>query len=182
MLDERKFARFRPTAEPGRMVFTVPEDGLCLSTFLLLRPRGHPERVLVGRLDPTAPWARIGGLDASRAKQWSEGWMLPSSQLLYYESPEESARRVAHEQLGVELAKLPTPILMSDTTARSASALGNFHWDMGFVYLLDGYSEEPPHHPAWKELRFVEVSRTHRREFVRSQEDVLHLAGMDAAV
>lgn len=179
--ESRKFARFRPTAEVDRMVFEVPEDGLCLSTFLLLRPRDHPDRVLLGRIDPKGSWAHIGGVDASRAKQWTGGWMLPSSQLLYYESPEESARRIAREQLGVELADLPTPILMSDSEQRPAAAKGNLHWDIGFVFVIDGFTGEPPRHPAWTELNFVEVAQIPRRDFVRSQQDVLQLAGMPCA-
>ena len=181
MPEERKFARFRPTAEPDRMVFTVPEDGMCVSTFLLLRPRGHSDRVLVGRLDPAAPWGHLGALDPRRAEMWSKGWMLPSSQLTYYESPEASARRIAQEQLGLELGELPAPLLMSDTTRRATGPPENLHWDMGFAYVLDGFPEEPPRHSAWKELRFISVGRTPRNEFVRGQEDVLWLAGMNCA-
>jgi ADP-ribose pyrophosphatase YjhB (NUDIX family) len=181
MPEERKFARFRPAADADQMVFQVPEDGLCLSTFLVLRPKGHQEKVLVGHLKPGTVWGHIGAIDARRAELWSKGWMLPSSQLAYYESPEDSARRIAREQLGIELAQLPTPILMSDSEQRSTALPGSLHWDMGFVYVLDGFSEEPPQHPAWAELRFVDVSKVPRREFVRSQDDVVRLAGLKAA-
>jgi ADP-ribose pyrophosphatase YjhB (NUDIX family) len=178
LAEERKFARFRPKAEPDRFVFTVPEDGLCISTFLVIRPRGHPEQALLGRINPEGPWAHIGGLDASRAKQWSVGWMLPSSQLVYYESPEESARRIAREQLGIELAKLPVPLLMSDSDQRPRAAPGDLHWDMGFVYVIDDHSGPPPRLSAWTDLRFVDVSQTRRQDYVRSHQDVLALAGM----
>lgn len=181
MPQERKFARFRRTAEADRMVFQVPEDGLCLSTFLVLRPKGHREQVLLGHLDPAANWGSIGAVDAHRAELWAKGWMLPSSQLAYYESPDESARRIAREQLGIELAKLPAPILMSDSEQRPNSPVGNFHWDMGFVYLLDGRPASPPRHPAWTELRYMEVSQVRHRELVRSQGDVLQLAGLRCA-
>ncbi|MGA7860272.1 MAG: hypothetical protein WCB19_00240 [Thermoplasmata archaeon] len=181
MADDRKFARFRPQADAERMVFAVPEDGLCLSTFLVLRSRGYPDRVLLGHLNPDARWAHIGALDARRAALWSKGWMLPSSQLVYYESPDQSARRIAREQLGLELTELPPPLLMSDSERRPGAAEGDLHWDIGFAYLLDGYPEGPPRHPAWTELRFVEVSKTPAREFVRSQDDVLRLAGMPCA-
>ncbi len=181
MAEERKFARFRPTAQTDRMVFAVPTDGLCLSTFLVIRPRGQPDRVLVGRIDPAGPWAHIGGLDPSRAHQWSTGWMLPSCQLLYYEAPEESAHRIAREQLGVELSPLPTPLLMSDSDQRPTAAKGDLHWDIGFVYVIDNFSDRPPHHSAWTDLRFVEVSMTRRTDYVRSHQDVLRLAGMPCA-
>jgi ADP-ribose pyrophosphatase YjhB (NUDIX family) len=181
MAEDRKFARFRPRAEPDRLVFTVPEDGLCISTFLVIRPRHHPEQALLGRINPDAPWVHIGGLDASRAKQWSVGWMLPSSQLLYYESPEESARRIAREQLGIELENLSAPHLMSDSDQRPRAAPGDLHWDMGFVYVIDDHPGPPPRHAAWADLQFVEVSKTRRQDFVRSHQDVLALAGMPTA-
>lgn len=181
MAEERKFTRLRPIAEPGRMVFSVPTDGLCLSTFLVIRPKGQPGRALLGHINPTGPWAHIGGLDAARAQQWSGGWMLPSSQLLYYESIEESARRIAREQLGMDLGTLPPPLLMSDSEQRPTAAKGNLHWDIGFVYVIDGRSDQPPSHPAWTDLRFVEVAKTTGREYVRSHQDVLRLAGMACA-
>jgi ADP-ribose pyrophosphatase YjhB (NUDIX family) len=181
MEKERKFARFRPKADADRMVFTVPEDGLCLSTFLLLRPRDHPDRVLLGHLNPEGPWAHIGALDARRAALWSKGWMLPSSQLVYYETPDESARRIAREQLGLELAKLPAPLLMSDSDQRPTAVVGDLHWDIGYVYVMDGLPDQPPQHPAWTELRFVDVARISRKELVRAQDDVLRLAGMPCA-
>lgn len=181
MSEERKFARFRPKPEPARMVFAVPEDGLCLSTFLVFRPRGRPNEVLLGHLRPGPDWAHIGAVDAHRAETWSQGWMLPSSQLVYYESPEDSARRIAREQLGVELAGLPTPFLMSDSEPRAHAAEGSLHWDMGFVYVIDGRLDTPPVHPAWTELRFVDATKVARGEFVRSQDDVLRLAGIPVA-
>jgi 8-oxo-dGTP pyrophosphatase MutT (NUDIX family) len=181
MTESRQFARFRRQALADRMVYVVPKDGLCLSTFLLLRPRGDTGRVLVGHLNPDAAWDHIGAVDARRAQLWSKGWMLPSSQLVYYESPEDSARRIAQEQLGLTLRSLPSPLLMSDSEQRPDAAPGDLHWDMGFVYVLDGFSEPPPRHPAWRELRFLEVAKTPRAEFVRSQADVLQLAGMLSA-
>jgi ADP-ribose pyrophosphatase YjhB (NUDIX family) len=181
MAENRKFARFRVHAEPDRMVFTVPEDGLCISTFLVFKPRGRPDQALLGRINADGPWAHIGGLDASRAKDWSIGWMLPSSQLLYYESPEESARRIAREQLGIELGKVPVPLLMSDSDQRPRAAPGDLHWDMGFVYVIDDHSGPPPRHPAWTDLRFIEVAKTRRQDYVRSHQDVLALAGMPTA-
>lgn len=179
-MEERRFTRFRPTAEPERMVFTVPEDGMCLSTFLLLHPRSDPHRVLVGRLDPNASWGHLGALDARRAAHCSKGWMLPSSQLVQYETPEASAHRIAREQLGVELATLPAPILMSDSEHRAGAPAGDRHWDIGFVYRLEGPAT-PPAHPAWSELRYLEVGKTPRGDFVRAQGDVLELAGVPPA-
>lgn len=181
MTEDRKFARFRAASNLDRLVYTVPPDGLCLSTFLLLRPGNHPDRVLVGRLNPSASWGEIGAVDARRAALWSEGWMLPSSQLVFYETPDESARRIAREQLGMELPPLPAPLLMSDAEQRSGAPEGEKHWDIGFIYRLDGLPEQPPRHPAWTELRYIDVAQTPSRAFVRSQQDVLRLAGMRPA-
>ncbi|MFZ0829701.1 MAG: NUDIX hydrolase [Thermoplasmata archaeon] len=181
MAEVRKFARFRRSAEPDRLVFQVPEEGLCLSTFLVLRPRGHEDRVLLGHLQPGPDWEQLGAVDRKRAELWSKGWMLPSSQLFYYETPADSARRIAQEQLGVELPDLPSPILMSDSEQRPSARPGDLHWDLGFVYVVEDWPEQPPRHPAWTELRFVEVAKVHRGEFVRSQHDVLALVGMACA-
>ena len=181
MAEERQFARFRPVAEPERMVFTVPAEGLCLSTFLVFRPAGQSGRALLGHIDPQGPWTHIGGFDASRARQWLKGWMLPSSQLLYYETVEDSARRIAREQLGVELGALPAPLLMSDSEQRPSAATGNLHWDIGFVFVIDGASDRPPSHPAWTDLSFIDVAKTTRQEYVRGHQDVLRLAGMPCA-
>jgi ADP-ribose pyrophosphatase YjhB (NUDIX family) len=179
--EERRFARFRPSAGADPMVFPVPTDGMCISTFLVLRPQGKPGHALVGRLDPTASWGAIGGLDPPRARRFASGWMLPSSQLLYYESAEASARRIGREQLGLELGPLPAPVLMSDTSVREPTSPTDRHWDLGFVYVVDGQPPAPPRHPAWTELQYVEVARTPRREFARSHDEVLALAGLTAA-
>ena len=177
MTAARRFARFRPQADPEHAVFGVPVDGMCLSTFLVVRPEGHPERVLLGHLNPAAPWQEIGAADPRRSQEWKTGWMLPSSQLQVYESPGDSARRIAREQLGVELQDLPPPVLMSDAYQRSAPP-GEMHWDIGFVYVLDGQPSDPPRHSAWTELEYRPVAEMRRADFVRSQDDVLRLVGL----
>ncbi len=176
----RRFTRLGQQADPSRLVFQVPIEGLCLSTFLVLRPSGHPGRALLGHISPQAPWSELGAADAGRIGPWSKGWMLPSSQLVFYETPEDAARRIAQEQLGVTLGKLPPPVLMSDAYERPTSN-GEKHWDIGFVYVLDGQPAAPPRHSAWADLDYVEVSRTHAKDFVRFQEDVLRLVGMPCA-
>ncbi len=176
----RRFTRLGQEADPGRLVFQVPSEGLCLSTFLVLRPRGHPDRALLGHIDPKAPWGELGAADAGRIGPWSKGWMLPSSQLIFYETPADAARRIAREQLGLSIGDLPTAALMSDAYERNASA-GDKHWDIGFVYVLDGQPEAPPRHSAWTDLRYIEVAREPPTAFVRYQEDVLRLVGMPCA-
>lgn len=162
------------------MAIQVPSEGMCLSTFLVLRPRGHRDQALLGHIDPGAPWGHIGAADAKRVVAWSRGWMLPSSQLLLFESPEDSARRIAREQLGIELGKLPAPVLMSDAYEREAGPQ-ELHWDLGFVYVLDGRPADPPRSLVWKDLRYETVSRIPRADFVRFQDDVLRLVGLPSA-
>src|SRR3989442_4075768 len=53
------------------------------------------KRVLMGHMNPKAPWDHIGALDPSRVEAHSRGWMLPSSHLIFLESPDEAARRIA---------------------------------------------------------------------------------------
>ena len=50
------------------------------------------------------------------------------------------------------------------------------HWDMEFVFRgeLDGL----PRSTAWKELRFIDVSKVPDREFARSHQDILAEVGL----
>lgn len=81
MATNRRFCRFAQTLpENGNgAVYTteIPEGGLCLSSFLVIEEGNG--RVLMGHLNPSAPWDDIGALDAKRAMIHSKGWMLPSS-------------------------------------------------------------------------------------------------------
>src|SRR5207247_4634251 len=73
----------------------IPAGAFCLSAFLIITETGDPRKVLMGRMNPRAPWDHIGALDPSRVEVHSRGWMLPSSHLIFQESPEAAARRIA---------------------------------------------------------------------------------------
>jgi ADP-ribose pyrophosphatase YjhB (NUDIX family) len=174
---ERRFARFadgRPTSDG---YWPLPSDGLCLSSFVVLSPMKRPGEVLVGRLDPSAPWARIGALDPVRVRNNSDGWMLPSCRLLYYETPEDAARRILTEQLGLEDVPLGPPLVHSETGPPRRHPHRGSHWDLEFLFRITVAFDRPPTHSAWRELRFVETATTPRAEFTRSHDEVLELAG-----
>lgn len=175
---DRTFCRFaRPTPErrDDRAYTTeIPEGGLCLSSFLVLTDREG--RVLMGRLNPEAPWDHIGALDPGRARTHGRGWMLPSSHLMVFESPQEAAQRILKEQLGMEV-ELAGPVVVAEvgTPKRFPSLLR--HWDFEFVFRGRAPKGDPPRHRAWSELKYVDTRRTPRQEIARSHDEVLENSG-----
>ena len=167
MTTDRKFAAFSKKAVPPRMR-KMPDGGMCISAFVIVSKRGEPERVLMGKIDANANWDHIGALDTKRAARVSAGWMLPSSHLMLYETPEGAARRIIREQLGIKDMKLSGPLTFVDT-----SGVEN-HWDLGFIFLGD--RESLPKNGAWRELAFVQPKDV-SKDVVRSQLDVLAYAG-----
>jgi ADP-ribose pyrophosphatase YjhB (NUDIX family) len=164
---ERKFAAFSKKAVAPRMR-RIPEGGMCISAFVIISKAGEPESVLMGKIDKTANWDHIGALDSKRVERLSAGWMLPSSHLMLYETPEGAARRILREQLGIRDLKLEGPLTFADTSGPDN------HWDIGFIY--KGMREVTPSNPAWHELRFVRPDELGSDEVVRSQLDVLAYA------
>ena len=151
---------------------------MCLSVFLVLE---HPQRagsVLAGHLDPNGPWWEVGALDPERLASVAERWMLPSCQLLLFESPEEAARRILNEQLGSPPLALVGPRVFSDPSARPGRPGKDPHWDLHFVFRGQWSSSAPPKVTLWKQLDFVDVARTPRTQFARDQGDVLELVGL----
>jgi ADP-ribose pyrophosphatase YjhB (NUDIX family) len=169
MATERNFCRFSPADRP-MTTHEIPEGGFCLSAFLVIRKTGDPDRVIMGRLDPSAPWDHIGALDAERAEVNSKGWMLPASHLLIGESPEAAAERILKEQLG-----LPTQPLSGPRTFSEVYGSKN-HWDIEFVFL--GERDQVAQHPAWSDLSFVDVNDTPRDQIARYHEDILAHVGL----
>ena len=151
---------------------------MCLSAYLVVRPKGEDRKVLFGRLDPNAPWAWLGALDPARLSRIGAAWMLPSSQLLLFESPEEAARRIAREQLETELPSLDTSGFFSEAYPSAFHPTGDPHWDFHFVFQVRWPSPNPPRAYPWKELAFVDLDRLRRDEIARLQGDVLDLVGL----
>jgi ADP-ribose pyrophosphatase YjhB (NUDIX family) len=173
----RRFARLAEDADAASGSWPVPPDGLCLSAFLLLSPQGAPHKILVGHLNPQAPWGEIGALDGRRIDQNAGGWMLPSCHLMYYEPPGDAADRVLKEQLGLGSIPFERMQVFSESYPPRRHPGRETHWDLEFLYWGDVPASWEPAHPAWRELRFVDPSQTPRREFTRSHDDVLELAG-----
>jgi len=177
MPTEPRFARFRRsplTEHPGAC--EVPDSGMCLSTFVVLERAGRDGEVLLGRLDPSAPWWELGAIDPARVERIGERWMLPSRQLALFESPDDAARSILWEQLGVDALELEGPLVFSDPADEPGPGRRDPHWDLHFVYRGRWTAAEPPRNPSWRSLAFVDVRRLGRDEIARGQRDVLELA------
>ncbi|MGA8275385.1 MAG: hypothetical protein WB789_07285 [Thermoplasmata archaeon] len=150
---------------------------MCLNVFVVLRDPAGPDRVLLGRVAPDPRWEEIGALDRPRLERMGDRWMLPSSQLILLEGPDEAARRVGNEQLGIDLNPLPEPQVFSETYPRRRSENADPHWDLHFIFTLQG----PPTLPRstlWKDLEYVPVANTPRTAFGRDHGDILELVGL----
>jgi len=168
MTTERRFAAFSKTATSPRMR-KMPEGGMCISAFMIVSKEGEPGSILMGKIDKNANWDHIGALDKKRVERHSNGWMLPSSHLILYETPEGAARRILREQLHLKDMKITGPLTFVDTSGNEN------HWDIGFIFL--GERETVPKSDAWRELRFVDSASLKSEDVVRSQIDVLAYAG-----
>jgi hypothetical protein len=178
--EPRRFARFRREVLEGRAhTFPLPDDGLCLSAFLILHPRGRPHEALLGKMDPTGPWAEVAALDAERVAAFQDGWVLPASQLLFFEDPTTAARRIGTEQLGLSSFEVGTPQVFSDSYMRGGKGTPDPHWDFHFVFRAEwpGGEVEAARGRLWKELKFVDWKRTPAVAFARGHADILALAG-----
>lgn len=174
----RRFTRLNPGATSiGSGHFPVPSDGMCLSAFLVLRAPHDPKRVLLGHIAPDPRWEELGGLDPGRASRIGNLWMLPSSQLLFFESPTEAAQRIGQELLGLELPGLDGPKVFSEAYRRPSPKGEDPHWDLHFIFTGTG-PPRPPAHPLWRTLAYVPVGETPRSQFARNQGDILELAGL----
>src|SRR5437879_12198469 len=162
MATERKFSRFNPVAR-AMTTHEIPESGFCLSAFLVIGESGHPENILMGHLDPAAPWDHVGALDPERAEANSKGWMLPSSHLMIGESPQAAAERILKEQLGLPALPLKGPFVFSEVYGPKNT------WDLEFIFV--GERDQVGQHPVWRELSFVDVNATPREEIARYHED-----------
>jgi ADP-ribose pyrophosphatase YjhB (NUDIX family) len=178
MVTDRKFCRFNKQVET--LSFGMPEPpqgGLCLSAFLVITDELNANSVLMGHLNPRAPWDHIGALDPSRIDVHSKGWMLPSSHLIVYESPQEAARRILREQLGMDLT-LSAPDVISETYTPKRFPDLPHHWDIEFIFKGKTSQDRIPKPFAWSELAFVNLDSAKRSEIARSHEDILESAGL----
>lgn len=185
MVTNRQFCRFNKglstvTGEMDQSTVTtkeIPEGGLCLSSFLVMSESSKPNSVLMGHLNPDAPWDHIGALDESRVRIHSQGWMLPSSHLMIHESPKEAALRVAREQLGLKDLKFSEPKVVSEVYSPKRFQNLASHWDIEFIFSGSLDKGRLGKVSAWKDLQFVNPSTIERSSIARSHEDILESAG-----
>ena len=177
MVTDRKFCRFNKQVETKSFGMPEPpEGGLCLSAFLIITDERNANRVLMGHLNAKAPWDHIGALDSSRVEVHSKGWMLPSSHLLVYESPQEAARRILREQLEIDLALSGPDVVSEAYTPKRFPDLPR-HWDIEFIFKGKMSEDHIPRPFAWSKLSFVNLNDTEKTEIARSHEDILEAAG-----
>lgn len=182
MTTERRFCRFsRSPATAAFGVPEVPDDGLCLCAFLVLASAERPTRVLMGKLDPSAPWDHLGALDPERLEAWKDRWMLPSSHLLLREAPQAAAERILREMTPLAPRPLKGPQVASEVYAPERHPQAKEHWDLEFIFRASVSESELKAHPAWRELRFVETSTLTPAEVARAQGDILEHAGLRLA-
>ncbi len=168
MTTDRRFAAFSRTAVPPR-VKEIPEGGMCISAFVILEQRGRPHHILLGRVNKAARWDHFAALDRERVERLSNGWMLPSSHLLLFESPQEAAQRIMREQLKIADQELAKPFAFGEAYGP------NNHWDFHFIFRGERDSVAP--NDAWTELKFLDVTTLRKGEIVRAHDDILGYAG-----
>jgi hypothetical protein len=132
-------------------------------------------------VDPSGPWEELASLGPDRVGPLVDRWMLPASQLLLFESPDDAAQRVAREQLELDLVQLPSPRVFSETQTRVGAAGKDPHWDLHFIYEIAWPKGRPPRARPWKDLSFRTVNDTPRSTFGRGHGDVLELIGLSPA-
>jgi hypothetical protein len=155
----------------------IPDGGLCLSSFLVISESSNPNTVLMGHLNPKAPWDHIGALDESRIQIHSKGWMLPSSHLMIHESAQQAASRIAGEQLHIEDLKLSEPKVVSEVYPPKYFQDLADHWDIEFIFLGSVDKSRLRKVNAWIDLEFLNLSTLERSSIARSHEDILESAG-----
>jgi hypothetical protein len=186
MATERVFCRFNR----GRSTMTgsidespmslkeIPPGGLCLSAFLVVRD--NSANVLMGKLDPQAPWDHLGALDQKRIELHRKGWMLPSSHLMVHESPQDATRRIAKEQLEMPDLIISEPKVVSEVYPPRYFPDLNDHWDIEFISFSRAEPKSiPARSRAFLELKWIDPKTTKRSEIARSHEDILASAGID---
>ncbi|HYK93274.1 MAG TPA: hypothetical protein VEY07_04435 [Thermoplasmata archaeon] len=175
-----RVCRFRADASPESPSYSpLPDDGFCISLYVLLRSPRDGTGVVAGRLDPGADWPSIGAIPAERLERLSKGWMLPSRHLRLFEDPDTAARSILSEQLGLSGIALRGPRIFSETYRREGTGRDP-HWDLQLIYEGSWPMGRPLAAAPWRTLELLDLSTTPAESFVRSHADILALAGSPA--
>src|SRR5438128_12381894 len=98
MATERLFLRV--SSKPGPLRLSeIAEGGFCLSAFLVISNSRNPKEVLLGHLNPDAPWDHIGALDPPRVEVNKNGWLLAACHGMVGEAAGDAAERDLRERL-----------------------------------------------------------------------------------
>lgn len=139
----------------------TPENGVCLSSFLVIK---KGDDVLLGKVGDAEIWKEKWCLPWIE-ERWKDKWLLPASHLLMGEHPNEAAQRILVDMLAENT--------LTPTFHKVLSFMGeNGHWDVCFVYGADVDHEFPK--PSWfSELSFVNVKDADSSSFGRGHDEVL---------
>lgn len=162
-----KFVRYGPAPR-----YDLPEAGFCASAFAVLRQSGQ---VLLGQAVDhprwVAEWApNFGAYDPEeRAAEWRT-WRFPAAYLYEGEHPDDTLRRVAEDQLGLNEYEAG-PGRVYSFYDPSDWFPGRLHYDLCFVYEVEASPPTSP--PPWfAELRFAEPSALKRGDFGSAMGDL----------
>ncbi len=168
MSTERKFLRFSREAGPLKIT-EIPEGGFCFSVFLIITNSKNPNEVLLGHINPEAPWDHISAMPDAAIEANKEAWLLPSSHMLYGESPDDAAKRILQEQLSLNDQKLEGPLVFSEVSGPKS------HWDLEFIFLSRIEAVRPTQ--ALKELGFLDATKLRKEYIGRNHQDILAHVG-----
>ena len=153
----------------------VSKGGTCLSSFLVLRGIGG---ILVGKPAKTEIWIERFLVGEMFVQEYSVSgkYLIPASHLKYGESPDEAARRVLTEQVGLGKGKLSFLEVQSHVSGDRDNP-DEAHWDICFLY--EGRVKGKIERPEWfSELKFVKPTDLKSDDFTRGHGDVLKEAGV----
>jgi|TARA_B100001971_G_C18185386_1_gene535269 ADP-ribose pyrophosphatase YjhB (NUDIX family) len=155
-----KFARFGTGPE------RTPEEGMCLSSFLVVRKN---DSVLVGKVGNPKYWEKKWFVPIAAPERWKNKWVLPAGHLLYGEHPDKTALRILREMLQQKSGK---PKFLQTQSQSQPSG----HWDICFIYATAVKTDIQK--PAWfSEMKFQKISQLKRLDWGRGHGDILNDLG-----
>jgi hypothetical protein len=185
MTTDRQFCRFnrgRSTTsgaldDSPMSLKEIPLGGLCISAFLIVQNKSG--KVLMGKIDPLAPWDHLGALDPKRIELDRKGWMLPASHLMVHESPQAAVQRIAEEQLEMPGLVISEPKVISEVYPPKYFPGLDKHWDLEFISFSSVNGKNVPiRSRALRQLKMIDPKSTRRSEIARSHEDILSSVGI----
>jgi len=148
----------------------VSKGGTCLSAFLVLTGK---DGVLAGKMAKPEVWVEKFLVGESFAPKYATSgkWILPASHLKFGEKPEDAAKRILTEQLGLGNVKLTFGEVQSHLSG-DPNDPDNAHWDICFVF--EGGVKGKVPKPEWfSELTFLKPKDLSVEDFTRGHGDVL---------